>query len=80
MKFCLYDANASDVIYPAPQVHNFNQKAVSAPPMLETFSVLNEKDIEKAKGKREPTVARGKKNILFFKQINAWVAFQEALV
>ena len=72
MKFYLHDANASDVILPAPQVHNFIQRAVSASPMLETDIVLNEKDIEKAMGKVEPRAPRGKKggragkkNILF---------------
>jgi len=63
--------------------------------MLETFIVLNKKDIEKAKGKVEPIAPRGKRVgreerkkipfeffICFFfqKQVNAWVASQEVLV
>ena len=44
-----------------PKIHNFTQRAISSPPMLETFIVLNEKDREKAKGKVEPMAPRGKK-------------------
>ena len=46
----LYDANAMWVFQLTPKGHEFTKRAKSAPPMLEIFIVLNEKDKKKYQG------------------------------
>jgi len=47
----LYNVNASDVIQLHSRIHNFPQRVRSSSPYVETFNVLNEKDMQKKKKK-----------------------------